>query len=97
MDVLKDRWNSQERKQRIAVEEKLPPMQVKESKWLAKCFISYIRVKKLENTELIFSLLTALTTKTRVDFTFLRSFFATEIVETFTSEEKKSLLEKFFS
>ena len=53
VEVIMDRWNSPERKARIAIEEELPPMQVKESKWLVKCFISYIRVKKLASTELL--------------------------------------------
>ena len=97
VDVLKERWESPERKKRIELEERLPPIQVKESKWLAKCFISYIRKKKLESTDLLFSLLGSLTTKTRVDFTFLRNFLSKEVVETFSVEEKKVLLERFFS
>jgi phosphatidylinositol kinase/protein kinase (PI-3 family) len=97
IEVLKERWNSPERKQRISSEEKLPPMQVKESKWLVKCFMHYIRAKKLESTQLIFSLLTSFTSKTRVDFTFLRNFLSDEIVEIFSTEEKKALMESFFS
>lgn len=53
-------------------------MQVKESKWLVKCFLNYLRHDKSE-VNVLFDILSIFLFRTRIDFTFLKEFYVIEV------------------
>lgn len=53
-------------------------MQVKESKWLVKCFLNYLRNDKTE-VNVLFDILSIFLFHTRIDFTFLKEFYIIEV------------------
>lgn len=52
--------------------------QVKESKWLVKCFLNYLRHDKTE-INVLFDILSIFLFRTRIDFTFLKEFYIIEV------------------
>lgn len=54
-------------------------MQVKESKWLVKCFLNYIRHDKSE-VGALFDMLSIFLFRTRIDYTFLKEFYIIEVL-----------------
>lgn len=59
-------------------------MQVKESKWLVKCFLNYLRHDKSE-VNVLFDILSIFLRHTRIDFTFLKEFYIIEVCKWFRS------------
>lgn len=55
-------------------------MQVKESKWLVKCFLNYLRHDRME-VNVLFDILAIFLHRTRIDFTFLKEFYIIEVHE----------------
>lgn len=53
-------------------------MQVKESKWLVKCFLNYLRHDRME-VNVLFDILAIFLHRTRIDFTFLKEFYIIEV------------------
>lgn len=53
-------------------------LQVKESKWLVKCFLNYLRHDKTE-INVLFDILSIFLFRTRIDFTFLKEFYIIEV------------------
>lgn len=53
-------------------------MQVKESKWLVKCFLNYLRHGKLE-LSVLFDTLSIFLVHSRIDYTFLKEFYIIEV------------------
>lgn len=53
-------------------------MQVKESKWLVKCFLNYLRHDKSE-VGALFDMLSIFLFQSRIDYTFLREFYVIEV------------------
>lgn len=56
--------------------------QVKESKWLVKCFLNYLRHGKPELT-VLFDILTIFLYHSRIDYTFLKEFYIIEVCQFF--------------
>lgn len=56
----------------------LTEMQVKESKWLVKCFLNYLRHEKTE-VNVLFEILSIFLLHTRIDYTFLKEFYIIEV------------------
>ena len=54
-------------------------MQVKESKWLVKCFLNYLRHDKTE-VNVLFEILSIFLFHTRIDYTFLKEFYIIEVL-----------------
>ena len=52
--------------------------QVKESKWLVKCFLNYLRHDKTE-VNVLFDILSIFLYHTRIDYTFLKEFYIVEV------------------
>lgn len=52
--------------------------QVKESKWLVKCFLNYLRQDKSE-VNVLFDMLSIFLVHTRIDYTFLKEFYIIEV------------------
>ena len=52
--------------------------QVKESKWLVKCFLNYLRHEKSE-MNVLFDVLLIFLFHSRIDYTFLREFYIIEV------------------
>lgn len=55
-------------------------LQVKESKWLVKCFLNYLRHDKNE-VNVLFDILSIFLFHTRIDYTFLKEFYIIEVCE----------------
>lgn len=53
-------------------------VQVKESKWLVKCFLNYLRHDRME-VNVLFDILAIFLYRTRIDFTFLKEFYIIEV------------------
>lgn len=58
-------------------------MQVKESKWLVKCFLNYLRHDKGE-VNVLFDMLSIFLFRTRIDYTFLKEFYIIEVCTNFS-------------
>ena len=54
-------------------------MQVKESKWLVKCFLNYLRHEKTE-VNVLFDILSIFLIHSRIDYTFLKEFYIIEVL-----------------
>lgn len=53
-------------------------MQAKESKWLVKCFLNYLRHYRTE-CNVLFDMLSIFLFRTSFDFTFLKDFYIVEV------------------
>jgi transformation/transcription domain-associated protein len=54
-------------------------LQIKESKWLIKCFLNYLRHDKNE-VNVLFDILTIFLFHSRIDYTFLKEFYIIEVL-----------------
>ena len=54
-------------------------MQVKESKWLVKCFLNHLRHDKNE-VNVLFDIPSIFLYHTRIDYTFLKEFYIIEVI-----------------
>ncbi|KAK4416821.1 Transformation/transcription domain-associated protein [Sesamum alatum] len=95
-DTLVLLWKSPARISRLQNEQELNLMQVKESKWLVKCFLNYLRHDKME-VNVLFDILAIFLYRTRIDFTFLKEFYIVEVAEGYPPNLKKTLLLHFLS
>lgn len=75
---------------RLKDEENLPRTQMLESKWLAKCMLSYISRHK-DRVDALFDLLSIFTTRTRINFHFLKTFLAEKVAGTYSVQEQKKV------
>lgn len=89
-------WKSPGRITRLQNELELDLLQVKETKWLVKCFINYIRHDKSEVAAL-FDMLSIFLFRTRIDFTFLKEFYVIEVAEGYPPNMKKTILLHFLN
>ncbi|KAL0350433.1 UNVERIFIED_CONTAM: Transformation/transcription domain-associated protein [Sesamum radiatum] len=95
-DTLVLLWKSPARISRLQNEQELNLMQVKESKWLVKCFLNYLRHDKME-VNVLFDILAIFLYRTRIDFTFLKEFYIVEVAEGYPPNLKKTLLLHFLN
>ncbi|KAK9678784.1 hypothetical protein RND81_11G233100 [Saponaria officinalis] len=93
-DTLVAVWKSPARIARLHKEQELNLVQVKESKWLVKCFLNYLRHDKNE-VNVLFDILSIFLYHTRIDFTFLKEFYIIEVAEGYPPNLKKTLLVHF--
>ncbi|KAK2974573.1 hypothetical protein RJ640_016914 [Escallonia rubra] len=89
-------WKSPARIARLQNEQELNLVQVKESKWLVKCFLNYLRHDKTE-VNVLFDILSIFLFRTRIDFTFLKEFYIIEVAEGYPPDMKKTLLLHFLN
>ncbi|KAJ0977309.1 hypothetical protein J5N97_012783 [Dioscorea zingiberensis] len=78
LDTLLLVWKSPARIARLQNEQELSLLQVKESKWLVKCFLNYLRHDKSE-VGALFDMLSIFLYQSRIDYTFLREFYVIEV------------------
>ncbi|KAF8410450.1 hypothetical protein HHK36_002979 [Tetracentron sinense] len=71
-------------------------MQVKESKWLVKCFLNYLRHDKTE-VNVLFDMVSIFLFHTCIDYTFLKEFYIIEVAEGYPPNMKKTLLLHFLN
>ncbi|CAN1227088.1 Probable transcription-associated protein 1 [Linum perenne] len=95
-DTLVLVWKSQARISRLHNEQELNLVQVKESKWLIKCFLNYLRLDKSE-LNVLFDILSIFLSHSRIDFTFLKEFYIIEVAEGYPPNMKKALLLHFLN
>ncbi|XAR57979.1 Non-specific serine/threonine protein kinase [Bertholletia excelsa] len=95
-DTLVLLWKSPARVARLQNEQELDLTQVKESKWLVKCFLNYLRHEKTE-VNVLFDILSIFLFRTRIDFTFLKEFYIIEVAEGYAPHMKKTLLLHFLN
>ncbi|KAG6397579.1 hypothetical protein SASPL_143748 [Salvia splendens] len=93
-DTLVQLWKSPARISRLQNEQELNLLQVKESKWLVKCFLNYLRHDRME-VNVLFDILAIFLYRTRIDFTFLKEFYIIEVAEGYPPNLKKTLLLHF--
>ncbi|XP_058091042.1 uncharacterized protein LOC131237348 isoform X3 [Magnolia sinica] len=93
-DTLVLVWKSPARIARLQNEQELSLVQVKESKWLVKCFLNYLRHDKSE-VNVLFDMLSIFLIHTRIDYTFLKEFYIIEVAEGYAPNMKKTLLLHF--
>ncbi|GKV51280.1 hypothetical protein SLEP1_g57947 [Rubroshorea leprosula] len=87
-------WKSHARITRLQNEQELNLVQVKESKWLVKCFLNYLRHEKNE-VNVLFDILSIFLFHSRIDYTFLKEFYIIEVAEGYPPDMKKALLLHF--
>ncbi|GLU19769.1 hypothetical protein SLE2022_359970 [Rubroshorea leprosula] len=87
-------WKSPARITRLQNEQELNLVQVKESKWLVKCFLNYLRHEKNE-VNVLFDILSIFLFHSRIDYTFLKEFYIIEVAEGYPPDMKKALLLHF--
>ncbi|KAL5822462.1 hypothetical protein ACOSQ3_020378 [Xanthoceras sorbifolium] len=95
-DTLVLLWKSPARISRLHNEQELNLVQVKESKWLVKCFLNYLRHDKTE-VNVLFDILSIFLFHTRIDFTFLKEFYIIEVAEGYPPNMKRALLLHFLN
>ncbi|KAK9039755.1 hypothetical protein V6N11_014947 [Hibiscus sabdariffa] len=95
-DTLVLLWKSPERISRLQNEQELNLVQVKESKWLVKCFLNYLRHDKNE-INVLFDILSIFLFHSRIDYTFLKEFYIIEVAEGYPPNMKKALLLHFLN
>lgn len=95
-DTLVLVWKSPARITRLHNEQELNLVQVKESKWLVKCFLNYLRHDKNE-VNVLFDILSIFLFHTRIDYTFLKEFYIIEVAEGYPPNMKKILLLHFLN
>ncbi|XP_043711461.1 transformation/transcription domain-associated protein-like [Telopea speciosissima] len=93
-DTLVLVWKSPARIARLHNEQELSLVQVKESKWIVKCFLNYLRHEKTE-VNVLFDMLSIFLVHTRIDYTFLKEFYIIEVAEGYPPNMKKTLLVHF--
>ncbi|XP_057972938.1 transcription-associated protein 1-like isoform X2 [Malania oleifera] len=87
-------WKSPARIARLHNEQELNLVQVKESKWLIKCFLNFLRHDKTE-VNVLFDIPSIFLFHTRIDYTFLKEFYIIEVAEGYPPILKKKLLTHF--
>ncbi|CAH9105798.1 unnamed protein product [Cuscuta europaea] len=95
-DTLVLMWKSPARISRLQNEQELNLVQVKESKWLVKCFLNYLQHEKAE-MNVLFDILSIFLFRTRIDFTFLKEFYIIVVAESYPPDMKKTLLLHFLN
>ncbi|XP_048334555.2 uncharacterized protein LOC107424364 isoform X2 [Ziziphus jujuba] len=95
-DTLVLVWKSPSRISRLHNEQELNLVQVKESKWLVKCFLNYLRHDKTE-VNVLFDILSIFLFHSRIDYTFLKEFYIIEVAEGYPPNLKKALLLHFLN
>uniref|UniRef100_A0A6N2N3S4 Non-specific serine/threonine protein kinase n=1 Tax=Salix viminalis TaxID=40686 RepID=A0A6N2N3S4_SALVM len=95
-DTLVLVWKSPARVSRLYNEQELNLVQVKESKWLVKCFLNYLRHDKTE-VNVLFDILSIFLLHSRIDFTFLKEFYIIEVAEGYPPNMKRALLLHFLN
>ncbi|XP_044463478.1 transformation/transcription domain-associated protein-like isoform X2 [Mangifera indica] len=95
-DTLVLLWKSPARISRLHNEQELNLVQVKESKWLVKCFLNYLRHDRTE-VNVLFDILSIFLFHTRIDYTFLKEFYIIKVAEGYSPNMKKALLLHFLN
>ncbi|KAE9606640.1 putative transcription-associated protein [Lupinus albus] len=95
-DMLVLVWKSPARISRLQNEQELNLVQVKESKWLVKCFLNYLRHDQNE-VNVLFDILTIFLFHSRIDYTFLKEFYIIEVAEGYPADMKRALLKHFLN
>ncbi|KAJ4844568.1 hypothetical protein Tsubulata_023584 [Turnera subulata] len=95
-DTLVLVWKSPMRISRLQKEQELNLVQVKESKWLVKCFLNYLRHDKTE-VNVLFDILSIFLFHSRIDYTFLKEFYIIEVAEGYPPNMKRALLLHFLN
>ncbi|ONK62905.1 uncharacterized protein A4U43_C07F9340 [Asparagus officinalis] len=95
-DTLLLVWKSPTRISRLQNEQELNLLQVKESKWLVKCFLNYLRHDKSE-VGALFEMLSIFLFHSRIDYTFLKEFYIIEVAEGYAPNLKKIILLHFLN
>ncbi|XVF18022.1 hypothetical protein REPUB_Repub10bG0175600 [Reevesia pubescens] len=95
-DTLVFVWKSPARISRLQNEQELNLVQVKESKWLVKCFLNYLRHDKNE-VNVLFDILSIFLFHSRIDYTFLKEFYIIEVAEGYPPNMKRALLLHFLN
>ncbi|XP_010436242.1 PREDICTED: probable transcription-associated protein 1, partial [Camelina sativa] len=95
-DALALLWKSHARTSRLQNEQELTLVQVKESKWLVKCFLNYLRHEKSE-MNVLFDVLSIFLFHSRIDYTFLREFYIIEVAEEYPPKTKKAIVLHFLN
>ncbi|KAK1363493.1 Histone acetyltransferase SAGA, TRRAP/TRA1 component, PI-3 kinase superfamily [Heracleum sosnowskyi] len=83
-----------ERTKRLQNEPELTLVQAKETKWLVKCFLNYLRHDGTE-CSVLFDMLSVFLFPTRFNYTFLKIFCNIEVAEIYSPNMKKRLLLQF--
>jgi transformation/transcription domain-associated protein len=94
LDCLVDIWKSSARSSRLTNDDNLPLHYLRESKLLIKCFLNYCRFNKQE-VDVLFHMLSIFTVRSTIDYTFLKEFYTIEVADSYSPQEKKSILLRF--
>uniref|UniRef100_A0A6N2M667 FAT domain-containing protein n=1 Tax=Salix viminalis TaxID=40686 RepID=A0A6N2M667_SALVM len=95
-DTLVRLWKSPARISRLHNEQELNLVQVKESKWIVKCILNYLRHDKTE-VDVLFDMISIFLFHSRVDYTFLKEFYIIEVAEGYPPNMKREILLHFLN
>eukprot|EP01114_Cavostelium_apophysatum_P014185 TRINITY_DN3613_c0_g1_i5.p1 TRINITY_DN3613_c0_g1~~TRINITY_DN3613_c0_g1_i5.p1 ORF type:complete len:3612 (+),score=1106.25 TRINITY_DN3613_c0_g1_i5:200-11035(+) len=96
IDALIEIWSSPGRISRLSNDDSLPLQYLTESKLLIICFLNYCSHHR-EKVDILFWMLSIFTTRTTIDYTFLKDFYSHDVAEKYTQEEKKAILVHFLT
>lgn len=94
LDNLLELWRSPARFESMMKEDKQGILATRESIYLARIFITYLRSKPGE-TDMIFDLVALFGQETVVDLSFLRAYFLEDVALKYSPAQKRKVLEKF--
>ena len=93
---LDECWDSEERADRLlnGYTNSLPAMM--ESKYLVKCFLSVVKGDRSQ-VQILFKIMPVLCKCSVVDYTFVREFIKSEVVDVYTPAERNAVLTQFLT
>jgi transformation/transcription domain-associated protein len=97
VERLRQLWQSPERLSRAHNEEHVSLAHTRESKLFVKLFLSYALQSRERSYDLLFDMLSVFTTRTYIDFSFLRDFYAVEVCERYLPSQKNAIMRRFLT
>jgi transformation/transcription domain-associated protein len=93
LKTTQDLWKSPRRLDRLRSDESITVQMSKESLFLAKILLTHA-MNNHSHCDVLFDLINAFVDKSTVDFSFLETFFTTYIPQSYSSDEKRNLIDR---
>ncbi len=94
MELLLLRWRSPDRLERVRGESELSRPQLLESKRIALCVLNFVS-RHHGDIAPLFDLLSVFTCPTRINFSFVKEFYAEDVAQGYTVPEKQAVVKHF--
>jgi hypothetical protein len=94
LQYLFEVWDSAGHMNRLRREESLPLSYIEETQIMVKCFLNYARYNK-EDVSILWKLLSVFKLRSLIDFSFLAHFYAVEVAQQYSAQQKRHVLKQF--